>query len=219
MKKINKQKCVYCINAPSATNDHVIPRSMFPLPKPTDLITVPSCLKCNRGFKKDEEYFLGIITFTEAGVSAEGKRLWDQRLQRMYKKDRGLRRAIARAIVPKQVFTPAGLYLGKRLQVEPDWPRIKNYFTKVIRGLYHFEYDEILPESTLIHYVLLDDMEMLEEINRNVRPGKRGWNGVLEYKQNRIPDSLGDSLWLFLVYETLLFGATTYQESSKQKYV
>jgi hypothetical protein len=192
---------------------------MFPLPKPVNLITVPSCFKCNQGFKKDEEYFLGIITFTEAGISAEGEKLWSQRLRRMYKKDLGLRRAIAKAIVPKQVFTPAGLYLGRRFKLEPDWPRIKNYFTKVIRGLYYFEYGEILPESTLIHYVLLDDMEILEEINRNVSRGKRGWSGVFEYKRNRVPDSSGESLWLFLVYETILFGATTYQRSAKQEYV
>ena len=54
MSKI-KQKCVYCNEHEKETDDHVPPKSFYPKPRPFDLITVPSCLRCNQGLGKDED--------------------------------------------------------------------------------------------------------------------------------------------------------------------
>jgi hypothetical protein len=42
--------------------DHVPPQCLFLPPRPSDLITVPSCQPCNDSFKKDDEYFRQVIT-------------------------------------------------------------------------------------------------------------------------------------------------------------
>jgi hypothetical protein len=209
-KEQTKQICVYCLSRVVTSVDHVPNKSMFPSPKPSDLITVPSCFACNQGFQRDEEYFLGVITFTEAGVSQEAKKLWDQKLGRMYTKNKGLRRAIANSLGVTQLVTPAGLYLGRRFAVEPDWKRIRNYFNKIVKGLYYFEFNQPLPSSVEIRSLMLTDKQKAEEVNANVAIGQRGWKGVFEYKRNRLPNSPADSLWLFLIYDTLLFGAASY---------
>lgn len=49
--------CAYC-GAPNAgTMDHLPPVSMFPPPKPSNLISIPCCEQCRRGWSKDDEYF------------------------------------------------------------------------------------------------------------------------------------------------------------------
>jgi hypothetical protein len=48
--------CVYCGEWRELTRDHVPPKSLFSKPRP-ELITVPSCLTCNQGASKDDEYF------------------------------------------------------------------------------------------------------------------------------------------------------------------
>ena len=61
MKK--KQICTYC-GANATTRDHVPPRLLLEHPFPRNLRPVPSCLDCNQGASKDEEYFLALIAQT-----------------------------------------------------------------------------------------------------------------------------------------------------------
>lgn len=212
-RKEKPQTCVYCLKRQGTTKDHVPSKNLFPVPKPNNLLTVPSCIQCNQGYQKDEEYFLAMITFTEAGVSSEGKRLWQQKLGRMHRRNTGLTRIIRNSFSQEELVTPAGLYLGDRLAIEPNWPRVKNVFTKMVKGLYYYEYQEPLPVLALTHFIMLTNSEIIEEINRNVVRGKNGWPGVLEYKRNRLPKSPITSLWLFLLYDTFLFGLSTYDET------
>jgi hypothetical protein len=57
-----KGLCVYCGQRDAVTDDHVPPKSLFGKPRPT-LVTVPSCLQCNAGASKDDEYFRTMIAF------------------------------------------------------------------------------------------------------------------------------------------------------------
>lgn len=53
--------CVYCGRVGRITDYHIPPKSLFRPPNPPDLITVPSCLKCNNRAAKDEEYFRTMV--------------------------------------------------------------------------------------------------------------------------------------------------------------
>ena len=59
-------KCSYCPRKATAT-DHVVPRWLLEKPYPPDLLIIPSCSECNRGFKHDEEYFLA--TMAQSGFA------------------------------------------------------------------------------------------------------------------------------------------------------
>ena len=56
--------------------------SLFSRPRPKNMVTVKCCKECNKKFKKDEDLFAAWIHFGPAGVSNEGKRLWDQKFHR-----------------------------------------------------------------------------------------------------------------------------------------
>jgi len=52
-----KCKCIYCGSTTNLSKDHIPPKCLFPSPAPNNLITVPSCVRCNKSYSKDEEYF------------------------------------------------------------------------------------------------------------------------------------------------------------------
>ncbi len=53
--------CVYCGRNGPVTRDHIPPKNLFAT-RPSNLITVPACEKCNRAACKDDEYFRLTIT-------------------------------------------------------------------------------------------------------------------------------------------------------------
>ncbi len=56
MSTIDFAVCVYCGCAKADTADHVPPKLLFPVPRPSDLITVPCCRACNSSFQRDDQY-------------------------------------------------------------------------------------------------------------------------------------------------------------------
>jgi hypothetical protein len=46
-------------------DDHVPPKNLFGKPRPSTLVTVPSCLECNRGASGDDEYFRTMVALRQ----------------------------------------------------------------------------------------------------------------------------------------------------------
>ena len=62
--KRKKKLCVYCHSSEDLTRDHIPPKSLFPTPRPTDLITVTCCPECHQEFTGDDEYFRNYLIFS-----------------------------------------------------------------------------------------------------------------------------------------------------------
>src|SRR4051794_36153646 len=54
--EIRQGVCVYCGKQTAVTTEHVVPRALFPKPKPSNLITVDACFDCNNPKSKDDVY-------------------------------------------------------------------------------------------------------------------------------------------------------------------
>jgi hypothetical protein len=50
------QLCALCGKREATTREHVPAQSLFPKPRPDNLITVPACTPCNQGSAADDEY-------------------------------------------------------------------------------------------------------------------------------------------------------------------
>src|SRR5437773_1261131 len=133
------EQCVYCNIEPGISADHVPPKAFFPRARRNNLLTVPSCIKCNNALSKDEEYVLASLMFSDAGVSLVGKELWEERVSRMFEKNRGLRRRFARDFHQVELRTPAGIFLERRIGFDYDAPRFRRVVGKIVRGLYFAE--------------------------------------------------------------------------------
>jgi len=170
------EKCIYCGVRNAETRDHVPPRSFFPKPRPSDLITIPSCSKCNQDAGKDEEFFLATFMFGPAGGTDEGKRLWNQKIRRALQKNLGLRRRIAKNLHPVEIFSPHGLFIRKGMGIKLENKRHLRIIRMITRGLYYFEFDEPLSPDADIqsHFAQLQsEMAPLRPVSQNLRRGSR----------------------------------------------
>ena len=205
-KKLKQQICIYC-GREATTRDHVPPKQLFPKPRPT-LETVPSCFECNNLFGKDEDYFFASFMFSEAGVSVAGKKLWKEKLHRMYKKNSGLRRKIAQNLKPINLFTPHGIFTGRKILIKIDENRIYKIVRKIIKGLYYIEYKEIMPASQNLDCLFLQTQKKYDTAMNQVsqlKNGSKKWDGICQYKYNRTEKGNPGSMWLINFFDFAIF--------------
>jgi len=205
-------KCAHC-GKESESRDHVPPKCLFPRPRPNDLITVPCCAKCNSSASKDEEYFLAVYMIGDAGVSDAGKKLWKQKLRRMYQKNTGLRQRIAGSLIKVRMRTAGGLYLGARDAIQLDHDRLDAVVKKIVRGLYFHEFGgERLLDETRVDCMALDSQKKVNQVDHfaaEVRAGTRDWPGLFEYRRNRVAREPQGSLWFLRFYGRIMYWAIT----------
>jgi hypothetical protein len=201
--------CVYCCQARAVTTEHVVTKSFFPSPRPSNLWTAPACRRCNSGIQKDEDYFLATLMFGPAGLSEVGKRLWD-RLERGYEKDRGLRKVIARNLRQTDLRTPAGLIIPKQMTIGLDHKRIERVSGKFVRGLYYCEFGEPLGADVEIESAMFGPfVDARSWFPITLEEGARSWPGIFQYTRGRLPEQPRRSLWRFRIFDTHEFFAIT----------
>lgn len=131
--------CAYCGEVAS-TDDHVPPRRLFARPWPVDLITVPSCERCNGGAKKDDEYFIWALTCSANAGGDEAARARAQRFQRPVPRHRQtMVTRLRRSALPLEAITPAGLSLGMAAGYRLELERVHRVLARIVRGLYFHE--------------------------------------------------------------------------------
>jgi hypothetical protein len=173
-------ECVYCLDTAELSRDHVPPKAFFPEPRPSDLITVPSCERCNHAAALDEEYVAALLNFGPAGDSVEGQRLkpkWD----RAYERATGLLWKMRSAMGVVSEKTPVAL--RPKTAVVTDMDSVDRVLDKIVRGLYYFEYNQPVfqPASEIVTILKDPEKPWPEEMRLGVRIGSRGWPGVFEY--------------------------------------
>ena len=142
-------ECVYCGIRGEITLDHIPPKSLFPIPRPSNLIAVPSCLPCNRGASLDDEYFKLVALFKEDAYDHPAvQRLLPSAYRSLTKpKKFKFAQAFYRSMEEIEVKTPAGLYLGKRPTYRVDLFRLDRVAERVAKGLFYHEWKTRLPDS------------------------------------------------------------------------
>jgi hypothetical protein len=198
--------CIYCGNKPGITKDHVPPKNLFPKPRPTNMVTVPCCDECQNKYKKDEDVFVAWINFGPAGVTKQGKALWDQKLKRTYKKDLGVKKVIANSFKQINLVTPGGIYLGKKLVVLIDQKRLTNVLKKIIRGLFWVEYKVRLPDKIPINIIgIRKNDSRINEIIPFTQQASTFWENVFEYRHVWLDRESFESLWALSFYRQNYF--------------
>jgi hypothetical protein len=167
--------CVFCGKTGDVTDDHIPPKNIFPPPRPSNLITVPACQKCNSSTSKDEEYFrLKLCMSQEVGDHPEARKNRDIIFRSLYRKEaKGLKNSFVQDVRKVQLRTSGGLYLGKRYIFDVDLKRIFNVVEKIVRGLYYHEKGYKLDDGCEVDVhsndTLMDNSpEVLEDIKEKI---------------------------------------------------
>ena len=105
------------------------------------MITVPACRKCNNSSKLDDEYFRWFVA-TVGDQTAPSDALIKDRVLPRFRESPALLHAIMQKSRFVDVYSPAGLWLGKRPAFEFERPRIQAVIERTVRGLYLHEFGE-----------------------------------------------------------------------------
>jgi hypothetical protein len=212
--------CIYCGLAEADTLDHIPPKCLFARPRPSNLLTVPSCLACNSRFARDDEYFRTAMALRwDVSGQTVAADVLSAALRSVSRKEApGFQQSIVRTLEDAPIVTHSGLYVEEGARFEVDGRRINDVLERIVRGLYYKKVGTPLPPSHTIA-VLWD--EMLEqadplqrgEILRAWAPITRGEPEVFGAETFLFfwcrDDNALETAWLLVFFSRVIFFAYT----------
>lgn len=134
--------CIYCGNRMATEKDHVPPKSFFPKPRPTNLITVPSCSACNRILGKDDEQVRNILTslHTTERHPAISNYLSHKRNRSITRKEGANQfHHLIESLKSVDLKSSQGAYLGSALAFDLDQEPMNRFLDRMTRALLYHE--------------------------------------------------------------------------------
>jgi hypothetical protein len=206
MKRLNGTICAYC-GEKATTRDHVPPKGLFLKPLPTDLVTVPSCSRCNHGASGDDRTFRNHLSIRVGGFRTTGpaRRLWVEKGMPSIRKNRADLRQIAISARPVACYSPGGIYLGQGVAVPFDKAAHDRVVTRIVRGLYWHHYGIPVCAGTSVGVVFIDTTKP-GWLNRlapvlNMLTHQSIGGGVFKYAHGRATDDPLSSIWMLDFHE------------------
>jgi hypothetical protein len=213
-----QSECVYCGTKGKLTADHIPPKSLFALPRPAILITVPSCLRCNKAASQDDEYFKAVLALKEtAGDHRDAKGVRESVLRSLARpRSRRFSRYFLNRVSRVNVHTPAGLYLGKRLSYDVDLERLDRVAARVVKGLFYTLKGKRIPQEYMVVAHCEDGLQDLSTADQEtlrqtvvipVLSGTQGTaaNNVMKYWVAFEPTNEYVSAWILEFYLNVRF--------------
>lgn len=199
-------QCCYC-GAPATTRDHVPTRKLFPRPRPTDLITVPSCDPCNNRLFPEEEYFIHVLISCREADTPVARTLREQ----LFAKDLTKRRIrMAHRMLGSMgrapMYSPAGLF-GHAPTFRPDYGQFDRVVDKITRGLYFHAFAQRVPSEHTSEVALRPPPEVFEnpDIKAIIAEGFGGSVGgqAFVYRIARALELPGVAICIMLFFGTI----------------
>jgi hypothetical protein len=118
--------------------DHVIPKSFFLPPLPSDMVTVPVCEPCNNKKSKNDSYLRDLLVMDlHCSEHPVAKVLMKGKVIRSARSNHSEVARAAREARPKAKYSINGLYLGHYPSFPMDGVRLNESFATIVRGLYY----------------------------------------------------------------------------------
>ena len=207
-----KKVCVYCGSRKNLTKDHVPPKCLFAKPLPENLITVPSCRKCNKDASNDDEYFRLIL------ANRRDVRDHPEASKTREKTARSLRYPEARGLTRAFLSGVRSLYFMNELGViEPgaayfvEYNRIYRVASRIVKGLFWNETRECLPREYEVLARVDSDLPQIDQATKEMfyqalkeEPRNVG-REVFKYWFKATPEDKFASIWILLFYESISF--------------
>jgi hypothetical protein len=213
MKVPQIQACVYCGSTTEITRDHIPPQNLFNKPRPNNLITVPACIECNKGFEVDDEYFW--LTLASRAEAAENPDALPASLRAIKHLSRPeamkFRSAFLKTLQAVELVTPSGLFLRRGLAYGVSFVRLNRVAARITRGLYCFERNALMAlgyvaTARALDGFPVDALKALQPFLAFARSAPRHSVGrVFSYNFAPLSDDSNSALVLFTVYEATNF--------------
>lgn len=190
-------ECYLCGSRNNLTKDHLFPRSLFPDPKPKNLITLDCCRKCQDNYMADEEYFRNmLIASKDVYETNGGKKIWDTKVLRGLTRTRGIQKQTFEKLKTVELKTQAGLFIGKQKAFLIDKERFDKVLEKFVRGLHflHTGFRVVSNDDVIVKWDLSEkSLTDLSEYHRYIQVTD-DFNDIVGYRGAGI-DTGRSSMW------------------------
>jgi hypothetical protein len=200
--------CGYCGSAEATTRDHIPPKAIFPVPRPSDLVTVPSCASCNHGASDSDELFRAYLSLHVGLDTPSTGQLWAEAL-RGVRHNRRLHRRLLSEMEPVWLTTSSGVIHGQGARGRWDSDAHDRAIERMIRGFYFHHYQEVLGRRVTITTQWLQKLDpALVEATEECEQRSIG-GGQFVYRFGRAVDHPLLSIWLFEFHKRHWAGGQT----------
>jgi hypothetical protein len=181
---------------------------MFPMPRPSDLITVPSCASCNHGASESDELFRAYLSLHVGVDTASTRQLWAEAL-RGVRHNRRLHQRLLAEMERVWLTTSSGIVHGQAVRGRWDSDAHDRTIERMIRGLYFHHYQEVLNSRVTIktHWLPKADPELVTATADCEQRSIGG--GQFVYRFGRAIDHPLHSIWLFEFHKRHWAGGQT----------
>ncbi|MBI2621988.1 MAG: hypothetical protein HYW63_05095 [Candidatus Levybacteria bacterium] len=202
--------CIFC-GSPADTREHIPAKQFFKGTPDMNLITVPSCKNCNKGFQKDEDFFRQFNAGFLMDRSERAKELMENQITRSIKRKPALAHQMFSQMHLVDAYTKSKkVYIGKATAYHitaSDTKRINRIVRKIIEGLFFHEFKQILPKDWVVRIVWVNpkvEKELgLIELAKTLK-----WRVIKEdtfaYGVDFVPET-HQSIWLIDFFKVSLF--------------
>ena len=202
-------KCIYCGSENDITREHIIPKGLFPKPRPSNLITAPACGKCNNGKSSDDEYLINSFNIAfQVNENPSIKMNRDKIIRGLQRKEKeSYRKSLiaSSSIIRNKDINSKFKYIPTTV-IDPD--RINMSVSNIVRGLVFSE--DIIADPTnyevetiWANYQKNDDgMKELHMLDRI--PWRVIGDSVFGFKY-ALDNETRSTVWLTKYYEHFLF--------------
>lgn len=179
----------------ATTKDHVPPKSFFPSPRPSNLITVPCCDVCNSKYGKGDERARNLLTSLETTETHPGiQNQIARKRNRSFLRHEGRSdfQHILRSIKLVDRYSPGDIYLGKYAAFDLNQGLMDRFMERMTRALIY--------QDNSIGYVDF-------EIEWRMAPTKQSFESMPSEMKTFLasaePREIGDNVFIYLGYYCL----------------
>ena len=220
-KKKIQGYCVYCEVFGEIENEHVVAKCLVPEPRPNEMITVPSCNKCNHDIKSKCDTYLRDLLEVIIDTSRPDDRLQEKTFRSFDRNSSKLKIDMDRTIGFSEVTTPAGIiYNHPCFTADPNM--YCRTLTFIVKGLYYNSLGKILSKDCKFIIERVVEKEILEDRRKIKEATHRGkylikegdtisfWADVIIS-----PDNHNISQWWLYFHGMVCFYVATFQNDDE----
>ena len=200
------EKC-YCCNKNAVSREHIPPKCIFPNPKPSNMITVPSCEKHNLAKSKDDEYFRWFLSTVCGETSATALEILKTKVIKGLRRKPALHNTIMKnSIKSIDIYSPGWIWLGNRPGFRFDNKRIVRSLKLICKGLYFYHFNQ--KKIVKVHKFGLEFNPNLDDNLKNaittLKIHNIGNGDVFSYRYySNIENNQVITMWFLFFYNSL----------------
>lgn len=199
----NMRKCYLCGSEENLTQDHIPPKNLFPLPRPTDLITIPCCKKCNEEFCLIDESFR---VFVSAAInrSNSGSWIWGNKVMgSSFKRSPKLKASFRRNLIPVEV--KLGDITIRTTTITYPIEKANNYLIRLVKGFtYKYNPEIDYQEFSFKVKQIVPKQEIVNMLHKKFFYVEKG-DGVFRMWRMYTKQKKTTGLFIFVFYDALMF--------------